>query len=1237
MNTSKIKNYAIQARRDFIKAVTERANFYGIFGGSKIEPMDFKGDVAIIGGRAFSKKEGELREKLANRIQRDGFERVMRASAYTWFNRLVALRYMELHDYLEHGYRVLSHPSGSDTPEILEHVLDIEFQGINKEKVIELRLAGDKDNELYRLLIIAQCNALHRFMPFLFDKIDSETELLLPDNLLHSDSPVRKMVNETDESDWKDVEIIGWIYQFYISERKDQVIGKVVKSEDIPAATQLFTPNWIVKYMVQNTLGRMWLATYPDSPLRNRMEYYIEPAGQEPEVRKQIDAVTPKSLNPEEITFLDPACGSGHILVEAYDILKEIYQERGYRTKDIPRLILEKNLYGLDIDDRAAQLAGFAVMMRAKRDDHCIISRNDLKLNILSIQETRGFNAEDIANKLAREKVVRFTGDDQLFPDFKGQMALKSIDRPEVSQEDIIALLELFQQGKTFGSLISIPEKLTAKLPLIASLIESKLKKGDIFEREAADKLQHVLQQAIILGRKYDCVVTNPPYMGVKFFNLELKAFVNKNFENGKVDLFACFMLRNMTFCKSCRFIGMITIPNWMFLSTFEKFRNILLHRCFFIDFLHIGRGVWGSDFGSCSFTLCNSSINSYKGKFKRLFEKQGSVAHNNDLLMRFFQNKPYYSTIKDFERIPGNPIAYWASQNMRAAFASPLTLDNSFKPRKGIDTGNNDLFLRFWHEVNLCSIGFGCKSESESIKLQKVWYPYNKGGEYRKWYGNFHYIVDWKNGGEKIRNYKDEKGKVRSNLRNQSFFFKRGVTWTDISSSCFGARLLPYGFICDNSGSACYGNDELLPIVLCLLTSKVSFDFLKILNPTLHFQAGNLSSLPLPAKTTLPNFNIFDLSVEYAKTDWDSYEISWDFALLPILNFKFLKSVFHTEKNNNTLLNQKTASGNYKISKTYAQLRTRWLEITLEMQRIEEKNNLIFIKAYGLQDELTPDVPLSEITLTCNPHYRYGGGRPEDELEALLKTDTIKELLSYAIGCMMGRYSLDQPGLIYAHSGNIEFDPSKYKAFPVDEDGIIPIMDQDWFPDDVANRFVEFLKVAWKPETLEENLKFVAESLNQKKNNDAPIDTIRRYLSTGFFKDHLKTYKKRPIYWLFSSGKQKAFECLVYLHRYNESTLSRMRSSYVTPLQGKFSARLEFLQNEKNAATTASAQRKIQKQIDVLKKKQAELSAFDDELRHYADMKISLDLDDGVKVNYGKFGNLLAEVKTITGKIENS
>ena len=598
MNTSTIKAYAPKARNDFIRAVTERANLFGIYGSDHIEPMDTKGDLTIIGERVFTLKAGELRNRLIERIERDGFDRVMESAAYTWFNRFVAIRYMEINGYLDHGCRVFTNPGGSDIPEILTKAADIDLPGLNKKKVIELRLAGDKDNELFRMLLISQCNALHESMPFLFDAVDSETELLLPDNLLHTNSVIRKMVSAIEEDLWKEVEIIGWIYQFYISEKKDQVIGKVVKSEDIPAATQLFTPKWIVRYMVQNTLGRMWMATYPDSALKNKMEYYIEPAQQEPDVQAEIDRIAPKELNPEAITFLDPACGSGHILTEAYDLFKEIYLERGYRTRDIARIILEKNLFGLEIDNRAAQLAGFAVLMKAQQDDQRILTRDDVKLNVMAIQEG---NQKDLHH-------IR------LF--FKGE------DHQE-TRKVLKELIKTFENGKTFGSLITIPEQVAEKIGDVKTVVNEKL--GGWIQNSDAQNIRVLVDQASILAKKYDCVVTNPPYMGNRGMNPKLKDFAKIRFPDSKSDLFAIFIEHTLDLSAKKRFVSLITMQSWMFLSSFEKLREKLLNNKTILSMAHLGTrafdSIGGEVVSTTAFILKNTHHPAYRGAFFRLVD----------------------------------------------------------------------------------------------------------------------------------------------------------------------------------------------------------------------------------------------------------------------------------------------------------------------------------------------------------------------------------------------------------------------------------------------------------------------------------------------------------------------------------------------------------------------------------------------------------------------------------------
>jgi SAM-dependent methyltransferase len=1192
MNRTKLKNYAPQARRDFIQAMTDRAAYFGLT-TKQIEPVVEKGDVAVIGGRSHPREVAKKRKALEDRIERHGFEQTMEALAYTWFNRLVAVRFMELHGYLDHGYRVLSHPEGKPTPEIVEQAEHVELPGLKKDAVIDLKLAGNKESALYRLLLTAQCNALHTAMPFLFERIDDETELLLPDNLLNSDSLIRKLVGEIDEEDWKEVEIIGWLYQFYISDKKDEVIGKVVASEDIPAATQLFTPNWIVKYLTQNTLGRLWLATYPQSALRKQMAYYIEPAEQTPEVQEQLKSITPTSLNPEELTLLDPACGSGHILVEAYDLFKAIYQERGYRAKDIPALILKKNLFGLEIDDRAAQLAAFALMMKARADDRRIFD-SEAKPNVLALQDSQGLNATDITHSLNSPINKEDVPSEYLFEEIQnekdGLFSKKALaEKGHVSQGDIASLLELFENAKTFGSLIQIPPELAAKLPEIEKRLDDVLKHGDLSHASAC-VLKPLLQQARLLVRQYDAVVANPPYMGGKYFSTDLKRLVNGAYKDARADLYACFIQRNLCFALSNGFVGMITIPNWMFLASFEQVRADLFGHHAIDTFIHNGRGVFGSDFGSCSFVIRNKGLSAYRGTFRRLFDKQGSVSSNEELRERFDTAHTYTPSNEDFFKIPGNPVAYWVSPHMRNAFATNRSLGVIAAVKQGMSSADNPRFTREWWEVSVARIAFNCGSREAARSSRKKWFPYNKGGPFRKWYGNLETLIDWQDDGEKIRQHPG------AAIRNPEYFFREGVTWTDISSSCFGVRLLEKGALFANTGSCCFAPN--VRFLLGYLATPVAFAAVRILNPSLHTEIGDVTRLPLVEQQS-PLIEqvtqIVDDAIALARLDWNFSEKSWDFQSLPTLQ-----------------------PPNAKLKESQQATDAKCLTRFARMKALEEENNRLFIEAYGLQDELSPEVPDDQITL-------YRPDRAEDT----------KRLLSYAIGCMMGRYSLDKPGLVYAHSGNQGFDSSQYKTFRADDDGIIPLLETDWgIRDDATNRLVEFIGVVWPKQHLEENLKFVADSLGTAT-GEQPRDTIRRYLATGFYKHHLSMYKKRPIYWLFSSGKQRAFQCLVYLHRYNEGTLSRMRTEYVILLQGQIASRIDQLEGDKAKATSTSHRKKLQKEQDDLKKQEVELRMFEEKLKHAADQKISLDLDNGVKVNYAKFGDLLAESKAICGSKE--
>jgi hypothetical protein len=753
MNRSALKTYAPRARLDFIRAVTDRAAFFGLT-PKRTEPMQETGDVVIIGGRAFPKVVGQQRRSLEARIQRQGFDQVLEATAYTWFNRFVALRYMELHGYLDHGYRVLSHTEGKATPEIVEHAEHVTLPGLDAQQVINLKLDGTKEAELYRLLLVAQCNALHEAMPFLFEKIADETELLLPDNLLHSDSVIRKLVNEIEEVDWQQVEIIGWLYQFYISDKKDEVIGKVVKSKDIPAATQLFTPNWIVKYLVQNTLGRQWLATYPDSPLRQQMEYYVEPAEQRDEVKAQLAAITPKGLDPETLTLLDPACGSGHILVEAYELFKAIYQERGYRSKDIPRLILQKNFFGLEIDDRAAQLAAFALLMKARADDRRIFA-DRIQPNVLAIQESKGLESLLTPDPSAAVGVDELPfGDSNLHPDIRKQLTLNRPTKgsPLAEVEPCLReLIRLFEHGKTFGSLIRVPPNLAAQLPAARQSIEAMVAKGQLWEHRAGALLLPLVKQAEALARTYDAVVTNPPYMGGRYLNRELKEFASSLFPESKSDTFAMFIERGFELAGANGYNALVTMEAWMFLSSYQKLRDKLLRHRTILSLVHMpyegrGRTSMGINFGTSATVFSIKRLKGFNAHF--CYIRHTDI---DDLGVPFgfpvVNDRLCCQSVDDFTKIPGSPIAYWVSDRMRNTFQEGSPIATICEPRVGLQTGDNDKFVRLWWEPPLHNIGFGCCSGEDAQRSKRKWFPYNKGGDFRKWASSVEFMGSFRFG----------------------------------------------------------------------------------------------------------------------------------------------------------------------------------------------------------------------------------------------------------------------------------------------------------------------------------------------------------------------------------------------------------------------------------------------------------------------------------------------------------
>jgi hypothetical protein len=1166
MNHTVLKNYAPQARRDFIQAVTDRAAFYGIT-AAKIEPVTEQGDVAIIGGRAFPASVVAKRKKLLNRIERDGFNQTMEALAYTWFNRFVAIRFMELHGYLDHGYRVLSHPDSTKTiPEILEFAEHVDLPGLNKEKVIDLKLDGNKESELYRMLLLAQCHALHSSMPFLFEGIDDETELVLPENLLHSDSIIRKLVDAGDTDSWQEVEVLGWLYQFYISERKDEVMARksAVPTEDIPAVTQLFTPHWIVRYLVENSLGRLWLLNRPGSKLREHMPYYIEG-----EAETDILKVT----KPEDIRLLDPACGSGHMLTYAFDLLFRIYEEEGYVPSEIPALILRHNLHGLEICPRATQLAELALVFKARaKSARFFQSGNLVPPRILALQNVH------IDDKELRDYIA-------------------ALDIGDLFNQPMLQLLRQFEEATNFGSLIQ-PYLDEAGIAYARRAIETKDLGSQLFLRETHVKVLGVLKQAEMLCQRYQVVVANPPYMGRGAMNGNLKNFVEVNFEAGKGDLYGAFMQRNTGLAEPGGHIGMITIPNWMFLDSFEQLRSELLRVASLATLIHNGRGLWGSDFGSCAFTYHNAPAPTSTARFKRLFAKAGEVNSPQELEARFLDpiRFPWICLAnEEFLAIPGHPIAYWLSASLRRLFSIGEPLTSFACAVVGLQTSDNKRFLRAWFEPSFSRVALRCKSREEAKQSNARWFPYNKGGAFRKWFGNCEFVVDWEQDGKTIYSLRP-----RSVVRSPDRYFQPSLSWSKVTISSVSFRFFDPGFVFDVAGCSVFAENRITPAVLGgFLNSKVAGTILSVLSPTMNYEVGHVSKIPVVEKFMRVVWDQVEPCVmemlAIGRSDWDNFETSWDFRGSPLL---------------------RAGTKGSTLAESWEVWSNQCATAIRRMQQLETENNRLFIDAYELRDELKPEVPVEEITLA----------------RADVRRD-MAAFISYAVGCMMGRYSLDKPGLILAGSGHsLEHylsnvgKPLNNLAFVPDEDGIIPVVYGEWFKGDIVAGVHGFLRATFGEATLEADRRFIEESLGKD---------LRTYFVSDFYKDHLQTYKKRPIYWLFSSGKERAFQALLYLHRYHEGTLSRMRTEYVIPLQGKIASRIDQLTGDSQKATSTSHRKKLEKELDTLLRQRTEIQAFDEKLRHHADQRIKLDLDDGVKVNYGKFGDLLAEVQAVTGGSE--
>lgn len=1162
MNKSAIQKFAMWARTTLMEQVAQRAYQYGITKDGYGEE-----NAITVNGMALSPQEKSQRRELVREIQAKGYDQVVEEVAYTWFNRFIALRYMEVNNYLPSHIRVFSNAQGAFDPEILKEALHIDLPGLDQSKVAEYIEKTDNEG-LYRYLLLTQCNALNEGLPKMFEKMGGYTELLFPNNILRPDSVLGRMVADIPEEDWTDqVQIIGWLYQYYNAEKHDEVVNinkSAVKREDIPAATQLFTTDWVVRYMVDNSLGRYWLERNPQSKLAEKLEYLVTPKdGALPQIDQHID--------PTELTFFDSCMGSGHVLIYAFDVLMEIYKECGYSERDAASAIVEHNLFGLDIDPRATQLATFAVAMKGRQYDRRFLTRH------LSLQL---YSPDDYEDGLEYGSLIRV---DELE------------ERPEPTQE-----LTLFDDN-----------------------YEAKLNTWN-FRR--------------LLSRKYTIVCTNPPYLNK--YNAKLKDFVNGNYKDYSGDLFSVFIYRNLLFCQADGYCGFMTPFVWMFIKTYEKLRQFIIQNKSITTLIQMEYSAFEeATVPICSFVLQNKKAADL-GIYFRLSDFKGGMEVQRQKVLEALADKDcgyfYEAQQENFEKIPGAPVAYWVSEAIFSDFSQYKPLSHYGEAKAGMTTGDNDRFLRLWYEVKFIDIGLGCKNAQDALHSGRKWFPYNKGGGFRKWYGLNEYVVFWENDGWEIKNA-TENGRKIASVRSERLYFQKSITWATLTSSTISCRVSEPGHLFDDKGSSCFVPELEYNYVLCLVNSCVGDCFLHILNPTLSFQSGNIGALPLNDRyfdsTNIKKHS--DKNIELSKYDWDAYETSWDFKRHPLLNYGVSiysglgdgsnppTAQFGIEKSESSFkIFEKDCPHAYTIRSAVDMWNAVCEKRFQQLKANEEELNRIFIDIYGLQDELAPEVADKDVTV----HRIFN---TKDDVPESMKgsnyvrtlRDEIVSLLSYAVGCLFGRYSLDVEGLAYAGG---EWDASKYQTIIPDADNILPICDDDYFEDDLTGKFVDFVRVVYGEDTLEENLKFIADALGGK---GTPREIIRSYFINDFFADHCKTYQKRPIYWLFDSGKKNGFKALIYLHRYQRDLLARMRTDYVHEQQERYRTQLSHLADALEHASGADKVR-LTKQQKKLQDQSRELQTYEEKIHHLADQNIELDLDDGVKYNYALFGDVLAKIK---------
>ncbi|MEJ9280657.1 BREX-1 system adenine-specific DNA-methyltransferase PglX [Ureibacillus thermosphaericus] len=1148
MHKTELKNFAISARRELIEKVALRAKLFGIDEKQGLKIEEQFGQL-IVNGETYPLNWRFAFQSLAKQLEIKGYDQLIEEVAYTWFNRIIAIRYMEVHGYLPERVNVLSSSTGKVEPDILTEFESMDLD-VDKDQIKRLIREGDTE-QAYRKLFIAQCNALHNILPFLFEKINDYTELLLPDYLLDSESIISQLVkNDALTESFEEVEAIGWLYQFYNSEPKEKVLeglkkNKKISKGSLPYATQLFTPKWIVKYMVENSLGKLWLESYPSSPIEKKMKFLITSKG-------QSFSKNSSHLILEELKILDPFCGSGNILVYAFDLLYDMYEEAGYPTSDIPKLILENNLIGLDIDKRAAQLANFSLLMKARSKSRSIFKKK-IYPKILVIEES---------NKLPKQALA-----DLLF------------DSNNNLKRQFIEFLNEFDNAKMFGSLIKTKEypinDFLSRIKECEKEADFNLINIDLFE--FLDNVKSIIDQYNVLNATYDVIITNPPYMGTKGMDKKLSDFVNINYPKSKYDLYACSIERTFQFGHRNTYLALVTPFTWMFLRKYEAFRENIVHNKDLVSLIQLEYNAFEvAMVPVCTFTLINSQ-KGVTGNFIKLTDFKGSESQPLKTLEAIKNPEVdfrYSLKTIDFAKIPGSPIAYWASANIRKSFVNSKSIfDYTVSASQNV-TGNNNKYLRHFWEIDIRNY----------ISNGGKWRFYAKGGGFRKWYGNLIELVDWSP--EAREAYRTGHA---SQIIPEEYWYKKGITWGLITNSKPSFRVLPPEATFDKGGSSIFvKNEEDFSLILGLLNSKVGMLYLEYLAPTLNFPVNDVRKIPViePVNKKLIN-EVVNSSIQISINDWNSFETSWDFERHQLLKYR---------------------EGSNKLSDAFKNWSAHMESQFAQLKSNEEELNRIFIDAYGLQDELTPDVPDEEVTVRRADRVRDA-----------------KSFLSYFVGLVMGRYSLDVEGLAYAGG---DWDESKYKTFKPNKYGLILLTDEYYFEDDIIARLREFLSVTFGEETVEENLQWLAESLGMKQNETAE-ERLRRYFLDEFFKDHCQVYQKRPIYWLVDSGKQKGLRTLIYMHRYQPDTMATIRFEHLQEIQTKYNNEIDAVNLRlTNPNLSATEKRELEKRRERFQKRLEELLEFDKKLAEYANAQIVIDLDDGVKVNYAKFEKVLAKIK---------